>query len=406
MKPRALQTAREVAQTRALIERRLDRLAVETQPEVAAAILELSTDRAAGLSQFARVIRGDSALAARVLRQCNSAAFHQHEPVADLDRACVVLGSNHLRAVALGFTLDRASPHSPERRLARRVWRHSIMRGCLAAEFCHGPAERLAPAAFIAGLMLDTGQPLLARLLGEPAQRLLDRDLPPHAALASETRDLPFTHVDVVSVLCDRWKLPPLLAHAVELHHAPIHDPGARDDAAVLRRITHVAGLIELDTKTSQPRSSDLIPALADRLLGLSGQGLASAFTAAQREFARLRSQLQSAMGAVGADDLETLSRRILDQVNKAVDQMLTDALRHDEPQDAQAIRLGGSIVEIEHAGDGRWTLCLIDTLGERIALHAIQPGDGIDSIMESLALEPREGDQVEALGRVLKLVA
>ena len=33
------------------------------------------------------------------------------------------------------------------------------------------------------------------------------------------------------------------------------------------------------------------------------------------------------AMGAVGADDLETLSRRILDQVNKAVDQMLTAAL-------------------------------------------------------------------------------
>ncbi len=404
MKPRAQQSAVEVTHMRALIERRLDRMAVETQPEVAAAILQLSTDRTAGLCQFAQVIRGDSALSARVLRQCNAAAFRQPEPVADLERACVVLGSDRLRAVALGFTLDRADPNSPDRRLARRVWRHSIMRGCLASELCAVSLDRLAPVAFVAGLMLDMGQPILARLQGEPAHRLLDRDLPPYAAFAAESRELPFTHVDVVSVLCERWKLPPVLSSAAELHHAPIRDFDARDDASVLRRVAHIAGLIELDLKTSQPRPSDIILPLAERLLGLDGRGLSAVFAAAAREFSRLRHQLQAA--AAGVDSLDALARRIHEQIDKAVDQMLSDALRTDDGPASQAIRLGGSVVEIEHAGDGRWTLCLVDSLGERIALHHIEPGDGVESVMESLALEPREGDQIEALGRVLKLVA
>lgn len=404
MKPRAQQSAREVTHTRALIARRLDRLAVETQPEVAAAILQLSTDRTAGLCQFAQVIRGDSALSARVLRQCNAAAYQQPEPVADLDRACVVLGADRLRAVALGFTLDRADPNSPERRFARRVWRQSIMRGCLAAELCSIAFERLAPAAFVSGLMLDMGQPILARLVGEQAMRVLGRDLPPYASFAAESRELPFTHVDVVSVLCDRWKLPPVLGGAIELHHAPIREFDARDDASVLRRVAHLAGLIELEAKTAQPRLSDIVMPLAERLFGLDGRGMHAVFAASAREFSRLRHQLQSA--AAGADSLDALAQRIHEQIDRAVDQMLSDALRTDDGPSSQAIRLGGSVVEIEHAGDGRWALCLIDSLGERIALHHIEPGDGVASIMESLALEPREGDQIEALGRVLKLVA
>ena len=100
--------------------------------------------------------------------------------------------------MALGFTLDRADPASRERRLARRVWRHSIMRGCLASALCQHACERLSPIAFVAGLMLDAGQPVLARLLGAAALDVLDRDLPPHASLAAETRDLPFTQANVM----------------------------------------------------------------------------------------------------------------------------------------------------------------------------------------------------------------
>lgn len=404
MKPRAFQTAREVAQTRLLIERRLDRLSIETQPEVAAAILDLSTDRAAGLSQFARIIRGDPAMAARILRQSNAAYFCQDGPVADLDRACVVLGADRLRAAALGFTLDRASPRNPDRLLARRVWRHSIMRGCLAAELCQHVCERLAPAAFVAGLMLDAGQPLLVRLLGDPARRVLERDLPPHAGLAAELRELPFTHVDVVSVLCERWRLPSLLSGAIELHHAAVRDLDSRDDASIMRRVTHLAGLVELDLRTSQPRQSELISPLAERLLGLDGARLGAVFGAAEREFARMRRQLQGA--AAGADDLDALAKRIHEQIDRAVDLMLSDALAGDDRPRPQAIRLGGSVVEIEHGGDGRWSLVLVDSLGDRIAIHQIQAGDGVPTILESLALELREGDQIDALSRVLRLVA
>ncbi|MCA9288555.1 MAG: HDOD domain-containing protein, partial [Phycisphaerales bacterium] len=214
MKPRSMLTAREVEATRASIARRLERLAVETQPEIAAAVLDLAVDRSAGLAQFADVIGSDAALSGRVLQLSNSSYYRRGDEVADLERACVVLGADRLRGVALGFSLDRSGPTSPERRLARRVWRESILRACVARCLAERTWARLAPMAFAAGLMLDVGQPLLARLLGAPALEILLSGMPPASMFQAECRSLPFTHVDVASVVCARWRLPLALGGA------------------------------------------------------------------------------------------------------------------------------------------------------------------------------------------------
>lgn len=408
MKPRTLLTAREVEAVRAVIARRLDRVAVETQPEIAAAVLDLSSNADAGLACFARVIRTDSALAARVLRQANTAYFRQAEPVADVDRACVVLGTDRLRALALGFTLDRADPQSAERRLARRVWRHSIMRACIAQALCERVAERHAPAAFAAGLLLDASQPILARLLGPPAIDILGSDMPPHVAYAAEHRCLPFTHIDVAAVLCERWRLPAPLARAIEHHHSPPPAPSGlaalRDEESVLRRIAHIAGLIELDDRSCTPRAGDWLPQAAERTLGLSAARLSGVLLQAQRDFARVRLDLEGVSAA--ATDLPALHQRLQQQVDRAVDQMLAGVLRRDDAEAPKALRLGGRIVEIERRPDGRWCALLIDSLGDRLAVHEIAPGDDVPALLQSLALKPAPGDQLDALSRILGMVA
>ncbi|MEZ6234430.1 MAG: HDOD domain-containing protein [Phycisphaerales bacterium] len=404
MKPRSLLTARELDATRASIARRMERMAIETQPEIAAAVLDLALDRSAGLAQFADVIGSDAALSGRVLQLSNSSFFRRGDEVADLERACVVLGAERLRGVAMGFSLDRSDPASPERRLARRVWRESILRACVARALAERTWARLGPMAFAAGLMLDVGQPLLARLLGAPALEILLGGLPPAAMFEAESRSLPFTHVDVASVVCGRWKLPAALAGAVAHHHDAASGNAPETDAERLRAIMHIAGVLEIDHKAGGVRQCDLVASVAERTLGLSGASLWQGVREGEKAFGRVRHSLQGASAA--ASDPAALAERIKGQIDRAVDQMLGDVLRRDEPGGARSIRVGGSLVEIDQYADGRWGLCLLDSMGERIARHVIVPGETVACVLESLALEPREGDQIEALSRVLRMVA
>ena len=404
MKPRCLLTAREVDATRASIARRLERMAIETQPEIAAAVLDLALDRSAGLARFAEVIGSDAALSGRVLQLSNSSYYRRGDEVADLERACVVLGADRLRGVALGFTLDRASPQSPERRLARRVWRESILRACVARALAERTWPRLAPMAFAAGLMLDVGQPLLARLLGAPALEILLSGLAPSAMFEAECRSLPFTHVDVAAVVCGRWKLPATLGGSVVRHHEAAGELRPETDAERLRVIMHVAGVLEFDGKRGGARRCDLLASVAERTLGLSSPSLWQGVHEGEATFGRVRHSLLGA--SVAASDPAALAERIKGQIDRAVDQMLGDVLRRDEPGGSKWIRVGGSMVEIDQYENGRWGVCLLDSMGERIARHVIVPGESVSCVLESLALVPREGDQIEALSRVLRLVA
>src|SRR5215468_4195680 len=87
MKTRNLLSAGEVDALLAALEGRLQGVGVETQPEVAARILDLIADPGAGLRQYADVVRADAALSGRLLRLANSAFFAQRQPVTNLDRA-------------------------------------------------------------------------------------------------------------------------------------------------------------------------------------------------------------------------------------------------------------------------------------------------------------------------------
>src|SRR5689334_2751536 len=105
MKPRSELSGAEVDDLLGALEGRLHTVGIESQPEVAARIVELVSDPDAGLRQYADVVRADAALSGRLLRLANSAFFAQREPVTSLDRACVLLGLDRLKAVSLGFQL-------------------------------------------------------------------------------------------------------------------------------------------------------------------------------------------------------------------------------------------------------------------------------------------------------------
>lgn len=409
-------TASELEQLYVQLDGKLDRIGIETQPEVAVKILDLVNKPDAQLVEYARIIRNDVALSGRLLRLANSALFAQRTPVTNLERACVLLGIERLRAFSLGFYLSRAAASDTAHQLSRRVWGESVFRACVSASL----AKRLAPdhsvEAFLVGLMLDAGTPLMYRLLGQP---FLDLEREGHAPPKRHHREFmtfPFTHVDVVATLARRWKLPPLIAKPLIWHHTPPADNLATDPEGILRRIAFYVGAVELDPRTRLPKELAPMPALASRVLGCDDRELAKLVTTAAGEYRNTMS-LFTGMADVMAD-LDHLPDLVHVQLARVLDETLTRTAVTDVRAAPQRFRLGGCTVEITPEQPGVTTVYLVTAAGERLASCRVCPGPlptgqspmfpgaGVQQIRSAFSLEPAADDDAAALEDHLRRLA
>jgi len=118
------------------------------------------------MGDFAEVLKTDQALAARLLRMANSAQFGQRQEVTTIDRAAVLIGLDRLKATALGFHLSMTVSASGAAHRRTYVWTQSLYRACLAFRLAERLDRTVAGEAFIAGLLLDVGVPILPELAG------------------------------------------------------------------------------------------------------------------------------------------------------------------------------------------------------------------------------------------------
>src|SRR5512137_2157079 len=79
-----------------------------TVPSVAVQVLNLCQDEEVGIPQIAKVLEGDPALCAEVLKFANSATYGVRCQVTTLDRAVTLLGVNATLSLALSFSFVRS----------------------------------------------------------------------------------------------------------------------------------------------------------------------------------------------------------------------------------------------------------------------------------------------------------
>lgn len=406
MKKRCELTAGELPELYEFLNRKLDGIGIETQPEIAMRVLDLVADPDTGLNEFAKVIRQDTALTGRLLRLANSAYFAQRQPVTNIDRACVVLGRERLRACALGFYLSRAATSDAGSAISRLVWGQSVFRGCLAAELARATVSAFTSEAFVVGLMLDAGVPLMLKLVGGDYQRLLDASPTPAKLFAAESKELGFTHADIVAALMRRWKLPELLAHPIAWHHTT---PGeTRGDHAVFRmqRIAYYIGAIDL--RAPVPTADQASPALAYRVLGFSAEQLSAAVRNATTEYQATIDIFNQV--AEKLDDRGSLFDRVHSELLVATEQLLASSMSPPEAPDTDRVtkfKLGGYAIEIEKLPDGYAALYLIDSEGGRlISYRFLATDESPQSLRGALGLEAHADDEVESLVRHLRKLA
>ena len=394
------------AQVDALIERlrlRLERILPETQPEIAQQIIKLMEDPDSVPADFAGVIKHDPTLCGRILRVANSALFAQRNPVTTPERACMLLGLQRIRGITLGFHLSKAARGGPED-LSRRIWGESIFRGCVAGMLGGQLLNHRSAEAFLIGLMLDTGIPLLQELAGDAYSNLLGRELPPHELFRQEHRLLPCTHVDVIAALCRIWELPETLRKPIERHHQLPKMRETADEIDILHRIAYFVGGLDLKISEESVQPGELSEN-ASSLLGISDSELRRSIDETVGEYETLVGVFGEAAEAIS--DLDSLCEVTHRRLSDAADDLARTSFVIDGMNHAEEFSFSFGLVRVEVEGPSKMLAVLLDSKGDGIVSYRFNPEtETAGMVVDALGLEPDQEPAVEELAGYLRNVA
>lgn len=214
----------------------------------AAQLLALLCDPEVETDRVLACLRGDPALAARVLRVANSPFYHQAGQVGTVERAVHLLGLAAIRGIAAAGCIDRAAPPRAGQAFDPAVFRqHSMAVACAAQHMARRSGLANASEAFMAGLLHDIGLLLMAKALpAEMASFLPPEVQRPEEGLAAERRHFGVDHQACGGVLAQAWGLPAWLQLALTTHHLPsrpgLEAGGVQALLAAADAVAHRAG--------------------------------------------------------------------------------------------------------------------------------------------------------------------
>jgi HD-like signal output (HDOD) protein/CheY-like chemotaxis protein len=177
------------------------------------------------LSDIATTISRDIAMTAKILKLVNSAFFGLRREITGAEEAVAYLGVNTLKTLVLSihaftqFEGKRAGTFSLE-----QLWAHSLQVASLARRIAQagGMPATLTEETFVAGMLHDVGQLVLAANLGSQYDAVLERVRQERLPLESvEGSVFGTTHAEVGGYLLGLWGLPVPVVEGIALHHQP-----------------------------------------------------------------------------------------------------------------------------------------------------------------------------------------
>ncbi len=242
-------------------------------PRTYLAITRALSDAACNLSDVARIVEREPALCAKVLQIVNSAFFGLSRSVSSIAQATTYLGTLTLRNLALAMEAMATSKHhagglSPAQLEAFQV--NALFVGMLARHWYAGDRRR-ADDAFVAGMLRNTGQLLLA------------------AQGRSATQD---EQAGLGAYLVGLWGIPHGVLEPIAFHR---HPERAEHEGLEVVDVVHIADHVASELAPSPFSSSTPPPLNLARLerLGVQPSALSSLRSDAGRLLSQTKELLQ-----------------------------------------------------------------------------------------------------------------
>jgi putative nucleotidyltransferase with HDIG domain len=228
-------------------------------PKMFQEILACLQQSTVSVAEAARIIGGDAAMTANVMKLVNSAAFGSRQPIGTASRAAAFLGQDTLGALVLGHSAFRSgTPTGIEGFSLERLWRHSLETAIAARTVarCEKLSSAQAEEAFLAGMLHDVGKLVFAVRSGAAA----GAGSAPDAAAQMEAH-----HPEVGATLLGSWGFPNSIVEAAAFHHVPAQAAG---NGLCLPKLIHIADRLvhQRHSECSGPFERGLEPELLSKL--------------------------------------------------------------------------------------------------------------------------------------------
>ena len=210
-------------QVRLIFEDKLERkeLNLPLLPQVAAMVIQLSTDEDADAQQLANLIQGDQALAGHVMRIANSPIYRPVSAFVSLQQAIARLGIITIGEIALATSLNSDLFSAPGcEKLLKKLWHEALTTSAWSREIARMRRTNVE-SSFLAGLLCQIGKPVVLQGIGEFE---LESDL--------NSELIETYHVRAGALLANLWQLPSIVGHVI-IHHGQTGYSGEEEDVVL-----------------------------------------------------------------------------------------------------------------------------------------------------------------------------
>ncbi len=277
-------------------------------PPAVAEVVMRARDPRATTTEIASAIKRDQAVALKVLRLANSAAYARGKKVESIDQAVIRIGVGAIRQAVLNLgVIDQFTAQGAGSVLdPLRFWEHSIACGLIAADLQEIVGGEARDVAFTMGLLHDIGRAVLAERLGDTYTRVLtiaeSLRIPVERV---ESRMLSANHAEVAAGVLREWNVSKQVIEPIAAHHPPTRDPGGADpppprEALMIRladALAHALFLGSSGNDTLYPTES------LCAMLGVKGEHIAQIEVSARARTRDLRLALFASSGVEAAPD-------------------------------------------------------------------------------------------------------
>src|SRR5688572_28225965 len=137
-----------------------------TLPAIAIQVLDLAQQEEADITEIARVISRDPALASKILRTVNSSFYGRSQSVGQVSQALVIMGLQSVKSLVLGFSLvNQLRGTKPGGFSHFDYWKRSIY-SATAAKLVAAAVDIIqVEECFLVGLLQDIGMLVLDLVL-------------------------------------------------------------------------------------------------------------------------------------------------------------------------------------------------------------------------------------------------
>ncbi|HBA66759.1 MAG TPA: diguanylate cyclase [Methylococcaceae bacterium] len=217
-------------------------------PAAAIKLLKLTNDENTRVKDLSKVIETEPALAAKVLRIVNSAAFCLPKKITSIKHAVNMLGFSAVRQAALDqLFYNRLIRHKSKQSFNQMFfWQHCLfvasMSKAIAVTLKHPDPDMI----YTGGLLHDVGKVVLESYgRVSYSDYLTAYDKSDRSLMESEKTFFGLTHTEIGLVFCATWNLPPAITAMIGFHHEmpPADSPYAqfKTETAIISFANYIA---------------------------------------------------------------------------------------------------------------------------------------------------------------------